>query len=200
MRHTILGWTLLAGLSYGAGDADMAAITVHLYNNAGVSRTELHAAESAAGWMLEKAGIAVRWQECDGLCAQPSDPLLFVVSVNRQDPPQQTGDALGFALLKNRGNHAAALYHRISAVVARDAAYRDSVLLGAVIAHELGHLLLGHNRHGEGVMKASWQRRDFESMRQRRLRFTEEEAGQMRDSLSKRIRDWSVRGAADPQE
>ena len=49
-------------------------------------------------------------------------------------------------------------------------------LLGHVIAHQLEHLLLRSPQHGDGVMKADWNGRDFEAMRQRQLEFSLAEA------------------------
>jgi hypothetical protein len=49
----------------------------------------------------------------------------------------------------------------------------QAIILGHMIAHEIGHLLLGPDSHGtKGVMKFPWDRRVLESMERGRLRFT----------------------------
>ena len=57
--------------------------------------------------------------------------------------------------------------------VARTAMQDEGAVLGHVIAHEVGHVLQGINRHSpEGVMKGNWVARDFNHMRVRPLHFT----------------------------
>ena len=47
------------------------------------------------------------------------------------------------------------------------------VLLGHVMAHELGHVLEGISRHSDsGVMKAHWDNQDFDEMLSRPLSFS----------------------------
>jgi hypothetical protein len=46
--------------------------------------------------------------------------------------------------------------------------------LAHVLAHEITHILQGVSRHSEsGVMKATWDQRDFEKMAWKPLTFTE---------------------------
>jgi hypothetical protein len=186
------------GLVLAAHAADSEApleITVQLFNNANAPQLEVRRAESEAGWMFHKAGIAVHWVECpplvrerggDRVCKEPDDPRLFVVSINAMDPPEQSDTALGFALLGGRTNHAAAVYPRIVAQTAHNSAYQDCVLLGSVMAHELAHLLFRSTQHGEGIMRSNWTRRDYLAMAQRRLAFTAEQSQTLRKMLALR--------------
>lgn len=48
-----------------------------------------------------------------------------------------------------------------------------------VVAHELGHLLLGPQHTRNGVMKASWGRREVEMMPRHELRFSQAEREHM---------------------
>jgi hypothetical protein len=58
------------------------------------------------------------------------------------------------------------------------------------MAHEIGHVLQGVNRHSEsGVMKANWTDIDFESMTFEPLRFTPEDARLILARLSQPPRD-----------
>jgi hypothetical protein len=137
----------------------------------------------------------VHWVECpvlqrerggDQLCKESDDPRLFVVSINAVEPPEQSDTALGFALIHGRANHAAAVYPRIAAQTANDSVYQDACLLGNVMAHELAHLLFRSARHGEGIMRSNWTRRDYQAMAQRRLAFTAEQAQTLRKMLAMR--------------
>ncbi|MBN8730299.1 MAG: hypothetical protein J0L64_07155 [Acidobacteria bacterium] len=50
-------------------------------------------------------------------------------------------------------------------------------LLGHIIAHEVGHLLQGIDRHSEqGLMKATWDEDDHHLIRVRKLKFTSVDA------------------------
>ena len=56
-------------------------------------------------------------------------------------------------------NHAAVLWRSVSGTAQENADKVDSgMLLGMVIAHELGHLVMGSGTHGPGIMSANWLR------------------------------------------
>jgi hypothetical protein len=56
-------------------------------------------------------------------------------------------------------------------------------VLGRVIAHEVGHLLLGHNAHSsEGIMRANWNKADFASINNQAL-FSPEQSERVRDEI-----------------
>jgi hypothetical protein len=190
------GWMFgLVLAAHAAGSEAPLEITVQLFNSASVPQSEIRRAEREAGWMFQTAGIAVHWVECpalqrerggDQVCKESDDSRLFVVSINAVDPPEQSDTALGFALIHGRSNHAAAVYPRIVAQTEHDSDYQDCVLLGSVLAHELAHLLFRSARHGEGIMRANWTRRDYQAMAHRRLTFTAEQAQTLRKMLAKR--------------
>lgn len=57
-------------------------------------------------------------------------------------------------------------------------------ILGGVMAHELGHLLLGSNSHSRaGIMRAHWQGEELNLLSRGNLRFTSEQAEHMRGKL-----------------
>jgi hypothetical protein len=89
-------------------------------------------------------------------------------------------DALGFAsLCGGFSSNAWVLYDRVTDFALMRTFPRER-LLAAVIAHELGHLLLGDNNHpGAGLMHASWSRGELSAI----------ECGQLgfRDTERKRI-------------
>ncbi len=56
--------------------------------------------------------------------------------------------------------------------------------LGSVMAHELGHLLLGSNSHSRaGIMRAHWQGEDLYRLARGNLQFTDEQGEHMRGKL-----------------
>ena len=59
-------------------------------------------------------------------------------------------------------------------------------ILGGVMAHELGHLLLGSNSHSRaGIMRAHWQGEELNLLSRGNLRFTSEQGEHMRGKLSR---------------
>jgi hypothetical protein len=72
------------------------------------------------------------------------------------------------------------------------------VLLGHVIAHEVGHILESASRHSvEGIMKAYWTHADFEQMAARALSFSPEDVESIRSGVA-RMTSFSTVNA--PQE
>jgi hypothetical protein len=60
----------------------------------------------------------------------------------------------------------------------------DASLLGVVIAHEIGHLLLPYGSHSaSGLMQGDWDSRQFLLARTRRLWFTAQQAELIRAHL-----------------
>jgi Rod binding domain-containing protein len=72
-----------------------------------------------------------------------------------------------------------------------------SDILGNVMAHELGHLLLGSNSHSSaGIMRAHWRGEDLRSLSWGNLWFTNEQADHMREKLLAAVPERSIQMAA----
>jgi hypothetical protein len=57
-------------------------------------------------------------------------------------------------------------------------------IMGAIIAHEIGHLLLGSNAHAAiGIMRAHWQDAELRMLSKGELLFTTEQGARMRTNL-----------------
>ena len=174
---------LLVAQAMGAAQREIA---VQLYNSASAPKGEVQKALGEAGWILSQAGIRAQWVDCGNSvrggaelrgCQPRTETGLFVLSIVSEDPRGPgAAEALGFAVFAGRKNGAVVVYSHIRSALRDNPQYADCNLLGHVIAHELGHLLLRSPQHGDGVMKADWNGRDFEAMRQRRLKFSLAEA------------------------
>jgi hypothetical protein len=190
MRHRtfISALFLVAAAALRGGEAKL-EITVHVYNNAGVPDPKVTRALSEAGHILGKAGFAVNWVLCPAGCEESPDPRLLVFSFNAEAATDLPDSALGFALpFTERGNHAAAFLSKVSRFSQfHAAAADDDSILGSVVAHEIGHLLLRSNQHGPGIMATGWQVEAVRAIAQRRLVFTPAQARAMRVSLQNRM-------------
>ena len=75
------------------------------------------------------------------------------------------------------GDHSGVFWSRVRQTAARTGVVDSSDLLGTVMAHEIGHLLLHSTTHSsEGVMRADFRPEDLKKAGQRQLRFTPEQA------------------------
>ena len=69
------------------------------------------------------------------------------------------------------------------------AEFEIPIILGCVIAHELGHLLLGSNgRSGAGIMRPRWEPRHVRQLMMGTLLFTTEQSMLMRAQARTRMR------------
>ena len=186
---------VLAAMAAGvnAGAEPMPAFSVRLYNGAGVSTPDLLAARRAIESAFEGSGVDLIVRQCGRVsqtsadsCDEPLKPLEMVVRIIDAPVVNQTvdPDACGVAYVvgeTDRGWLATAFSDRITSAAVR-VGVDPGTLLGLVIAHELGHLLLGSRYHGwSGVMRADWSEEVFNQPSEP-WRFSALEAATMRRS------------------
>jgi hypothetical protein len=127
-----------------APQLSMAIVAIHLVAISGIPPKTLHAAQERAAHMLASAHIKPLW-------ADRADLHLEIVAT---EPHGLTTDAAGFAvLIPGEPGYGAVSWPAVT----RGAAQMEvdpAVLLGAVIAHELGHLLFGRSHTHTGVMSS----------------------------------------------
>ena len=147
-----------------------ATLTVRVYNTSGVPDAELLAARRAAELILRDTGLDVVFRQC-GRQISPNEPVdrcdeslkasEVVVRVINAPTFSTTlhPDAYGLTYVvrdTNRGWLATVFSNRIDQAASR-VDVEPGMLLGRVMAHEVGHLLLGSDYHGEaGLMRAEW--------------------------------------------
>jgi hypothetical protein len=157
-------------LADGAVAESPLALVVRLYNTSGIPAPELTGARHAAESILRDAGLSVTFRHCGRPassddpahpCDTPLQPSEVVVRVINA-PAFNTSldpDAYGVTYVvkdTNRGWLATVFSDRIEHAATR-VGVDPGTLLGRVMAHELGHLLLGRGYHGDaGVMRAEW--------------------------------------------
>ena len=150
--------------------ADLPAAVVRVDNLAGVLPDHLQFAEARASDVFARIGATIRWIDQEGSVSQRVMPSFTVILVNG-DGAKGSGqlasvfvDALGLANPSVRRAHV--FYDRVAALNEGTPRTIPS-LLGDVIAHELGHLLLpppGHSWDGimcPGLETKSWAVKTF---------------------------------------
>jgi hypothetical protein len=160
-------------------------ITVLVNDSAGVKPSVLKQAEREAGRLFEAAGIEIRWVNCaqTNECRRILGPEEFVLHIV---PGGNTRSDLVFgeAFLgeDGRGQYSDVFFDRLKQA---QGDVNLALLLGAVSAHELGHLLLGSNSHSAiGIMEPRWGQQGLRSVGMGRLLFTPEQARSMRNRIS----------------
>jgi len=156
-------------MTIGSGAAAPSAVTltVRLYNTSAVPSNQLAAARVSADAILRDTGITVRFRLCGQFaggtdsCDEPlqrSEVVVRIIDAPAFNATLQP-DAYGVTYIvkdTNRGWLASVFSDRIRAAAERVGIDAGTVL-GRVMAHEVGHLLLGIDYHGaHGVMRAEW--------------------------------------------
>lgn len=202
---TLAGSWILLGLALGlqakTPEPD-SKIQVFVYNYAGVSTPILARAEREAARIYHHTGIETEWLDCPlspdeaqqyPACQLPVSPArlaLRVLSRRMSDGLGLSGATFGSALLPEDGGFgmiAQVCWYCVEKL-AKGHEAMQGVILGHVIAHELGHLLLGIGSHGAaGLMHVPWHKRELESVAQGSLPFMSWEAEKMRRQVSARL-------------
>ena len=145
----------LAAPVAGAARVPAATLTVHLVDLAGIPEADLEAAKAEAGSAFRHAGIDVRWATgplpvLSADTAQSDVVALFLVNAAQ---PDQRADAEVIGEAKRAVRRAYVFYNRLAAE-SRVHQTSGSVVLGRVMAHEIGHLLLPARTHSRfGIMR-----------------------------------------------
>lgn len=172
-------------------------VTVRLYNNAGVPPEELVQATEIAQKILRQVGVQVVWWTCAGATdmlqcedsLQAADYRAILVPREAETKMPVSRKGLGFVLDDPRhgvGRTTWLLYDRVRELSARKGV-APSFLLGHVLAHELGHLLLGSAEHpASGLMRGRWQNQDLRLATQGALQFSGWEASAIRAAVHDR--------------
>ena len=148
---------------------------------------------SHAGIRFTPIQLRPEWNEPQATLRNNQTPVLYLrilpdSMANRLGPGVEAiGSA--YSTEDNSGQIANVFYGRLEGLQTSAACSRG-VMLGHVIAHELGHLLLGHNSHSSsGIMSPNWQRdNQIIQIRSGALLFTPEEADRIRKNVSDRRR------------
>jgi hypothetical protein len=182
---------------------DLRPAIVRIYNYAQIPPPMLKEATRGAAAIFDAAGLTSQWRICtirqnpsgreDPACEGSPGTYEFSLRIN-QGPdataPQRSSEVLGYAvILERRGIVATVHSGRVLALASRSGV--DPVaLMGRVMAHEVGHLLLGTNEHAaRGLMRAAWKLNVWSMSEHSDWTFSEDEVSRMRQSATPRARN-----------
>jgi hypothetical protein len=186
-------------------------VTVRVLNYAEVPSVVLNRAEADATWVYQQAGVATEWVDCSFTsgqtprahsCEAPLRRTEFVIKVLPSEMMRhfhRRRAALGFAALPDSPDPeklatdafvCATCVEELALAKGRELE-RDSfyaAILGSVMAHELGHLLIGIEGHSAaGIMHMPWDLEEFTMLLQHRLLFTRGEERKIQAQVRSRM-------------
>ena len=175
-------------------------LTVLIDDGFGVGADDLGAARAEADAIFRAAGIAPVWLHCGLVKGKRQDPSDRCTSgagsdgiIVRLRRSSRLGEsyrlALGEAQIDiqaHKGLVATVFADRV-AITSDRAGANASGVLGRVIAHEIGHLLIGTNHHStNGLMRAVWSDLELRRPIGNEWHFSASEARCMRAEIARR--------------
>ena len=187
-----------------------ASFTAHVSNYAQVPAKELAEAERVAEAVFKRAGVASTWVDINDMSgtthAGSSDPnpaRLSLISVHIQlsslAGPLGLGDSV-MALTPGAGPDRKLVYvfyDRVKELAQRQVAGQlkgeivaragECQILGEMIAHEIGHILLDMPGHSEtGIMRGGWDLKDLQDVAYGTLFFAAQQERVLRAEVIRR--------------
>ncbi len=168
-QFAALRLAVIFAVAAGASAQDQ-ELTVGLVREDLVPLTVLIRAERTACWIYAAIGVKLKFSGGRQALSIQFDPGL-----QEGLHPGAFGYAQPFA---QTGTRIHVFFDRLRIPTSSPAA---GALLGHVLAHELGHVLEGFDRHSEaGVMKAHWDHREVDQMPVKPLSFSAEDVAPIR--------------------
>jgi len=188
----LLGIPVLTFL-FGAATlgAQTPVVTIRYYNHADIPAAELESAEREAANIFALAGIGLVWVDC-GISPDEADKIAACDRVvdRKGATLKLIPESMAAGLPRPKEQFAISVPSMIFVFWQRvhEAAVKANLpegqLLGDILAHELGHEVLGESSHSKsGIMKARLEPEDFALAERGLLRFSTAQAEQMRASL-----------------
>ena len=152
--------------------------------------------QGLASMIYSRVRIRLNWQSETGndlqppACGQGSTVPDFIVRFEPRAPRSLSHAALAMAMpYASSGVRIVIFYDRVFPLFNGHCA-SEATILSYVLAHEIGHVLQGINRHSDvGIMRARWTDSDFAEMGRGVLVFTREDEQLLRRRLSPGICD-----------
>jgi hypothetical protein len=191
---TLTFWSGAQARSQHVEESEVLTVAVHDY--AQVPNKLLRSAEQGAARVFRQAGIKVVWLDClpepegqgDAGCERLAGRLhlrINILSRNLSAPFRYHKDTFGVAevFANGIGSEAYIFYDRVEELSKNMDFW--AMLLADLMAHELGHLLLGQDSHSPtGIMRAIWRDEDMQDAAQGALLFTSTQSKLMRLRLA----------------
>ena len=185
----IVGMALFAGLT-GSADAtaetaDPLALQVMLHDEIGIPLAALRQSQIEASRIFKAVGITLTWVPPGEV---PANSLIIKIVNTPIGDKSRNPNVLGVSPgSKDAPGRVAWLYYSRIQELARFLHLEVAQLLGHVMAHEMGHLLLPHDAHAAaGLIKRGWDNHQAILAATGSLTFEASQAAQIRARLQGR--------------
>lgn len=163
------------------------ALQVQVYDYAGLKPKALHEFVYRTQEILVHTGLSVEvvaCQEdasaCRGEVGSPAQVAVRVLAGEAKSMKNVRRPPLGQSFADASGGGLASVFLSRVQDAADEAGVPWTIVLSYAAAHEIGHLLLGKDAHTPaGLMRANWDRSDFQAMYQLCLHFSDEQTRQL---------------------
>jgi hypothetical protein len=154
-------------------------LTIRIYNPAHLRLDALAKAQDEASYILGSAGVRTTWVTCisPGKCPKPATVWDVVVRLAPDSVFPEKDTTHPWILGRSvAGDGKSADYIEvyrapIQKLVSQTKIASTDEVIGAVIAHEVGHLFLGSRHSRSGLMAACWGPQELELLVRCRLKF-----------------------------
>jgi hypothetical protein len=190
MRNTVM---VAAGLmAIGTCRGGERTVTVCLAPNLRVAYHMQELAQGYATRLYRTAGVQLRWKHfCTAgerdAAATPLGSNLTTIGMEWAVHAGEEVSPKAYALARpyqQTGTRITLFVDRLGPAMEEPS--RGAAILGHVFAHEIGHVLLGHNGHAKsGLMKETWSTMEQSGMNCHLMRFSSEQAEEIRRALDR---------------
>jgi hypothetical protein len=176
---------------------DDRAVSIRIHDYANIQDAELARAQAVVSGMYGAIGVRTDWRDSLRQSVAPADStdasedcgpsdLQIIILTSAMASRGVIPDAIiGYAAVEPGvgGRVAYVIYDRVR-TFASDTAVDDMRMMGIVMAHEIGHLLMMHQAHSDtGIMRGRWHQSEFRADRPIDLQFSEPQAVEIRRTL-----------------
>jgi hypothetical protein len=190
----------LASLTCSAANAQDPQISIHLYNLSGIPARTLDRATREASGIFARQDVTINWTaglpeaeevhitDQHGVTAFRDDRVrpFLVVRVGRGLASNASNGVLGVSLPHAQFGISVTVFQDRVEDLCQDVGQDFALLLGHVIAHEIGHVMLASNAHSKkGIMRARWRQDEFDLAAMRRLGFNRQQGAEIRAYASR---------------
>jgi hypothetical protein len=206
-RYQLLLFVILVrSAAFATGGLQNPQIVVCVYKEAGVSDAILEKAEEQTARLFRRSLLPLVLQTCSNHPSRTqgrgaiSEAVFYIHVVPKA--ASLSDDAFGVAFLGSdgTGRYADVFFDSVRRLQADQKTASTAEILGYVMAHEIGHLLLGFHAHSStGIMEARWSGPELQSIAMGRLAFTPEQCRRLlrRAELMKHEHEVAASKAAD---
>jgi hypothetical protein len=178
---------MLIGFAAAKSPASDPRMVLLLANTGAVPARVLHQAEFSAAAVLARAGVRLEMVDCtiEACAAIAGFWIEFVDRIPKGRHAETAGYAVLYPAAEGIDGYAVVAWRPVEEGAVRQN-LEAGLLLGATIAHEIGHLLLGKDAHSmNGVMAPRFRRREMEMMARGELRFMDDQVKRIRARLGR---------------